>query len=154
MDGKGEDCRVRDKAGAELLGPCGPPLRSSRSFSFAREEQKGGGGDGVGTACVGVRLLLPVFSFFFKLLFLPSFFLSNPPPSPSILLISSWGFFSNLTFHWNFLRSPLPILQFLPVAIRPCLARSPRGRLTKAPLKSRVILHFSASHASQRIRAL
>lgn len=79
MDGKGEDCRVRDKAGAELLGPCGPPLRSSRSFSFAREEQKGGGGDGVGTACVGVRLLLPVFSFFFQTTFSPLFFSLQSP---------------------------------------------------------------------------
>ncbi|KAK5606561.1 hypothetical protein CRENBAI_018861 [Crenichthys baileyi] len=37
---------------------------------------------------------------------------------------------------------------FSQFTIRPCLARSPRGQLTKAPLKSRVILHFSASHAN------
>lgn len=78
MDGKGEDCRVRDKAGAELLGPCGPPLRSSRSFSFAREEQKGGGGGDGGRNSVCRRPPAPA-CFFFLLLF--SLFFSFQSPS-------------------------------------------------------------------------
>lgn len=75
MDGKEEDCRVRDKAGSELLGPCGPPLSSSRWFSFAREEQKREGGDrGMNSMCR--RPHAPACSvFFFLLLFPPLFFL-------------------------------------------------------------------------------
>lgn len=88
MDGKGEDCRVRDKAERSGWGPVVAPLVRFHSPEKNREEEEE---TGAGTACVGVRLFL--------LFFLLQHFLYSPHPIRPPHLAPSRGFFSNLTFH-------------------------------------------------------
>lgn len=72
-DGKGDDCRVRDKAERSGWGPVVAPLVRFHSPEKNREEEEE---TGAGAACVGVRLFL-IFS---------SFNTFSAPPSPSVLI--------------------------------------------------------------------
>lgn len=75
MDGKGEDCRVRDKAERSGWGPVVAPLVRFHSPEKNREEEEETGQEQrvSASAC---------FSYFF------SFNTFSTPPTPSVLLIS------------------------------------------------------------------
>lgn len=167
--GRGDDCRARDKAGERSRQGLvhSAPLAAFRPPGGGggwRDE--GGSEEGLETSCVAVCLLSPSFSPFF----LPNFFHhSHRPVSVVSRLLST------ILLQFNFslkisLPSPHLLLSPISTSLPPCLPPPPSfsqfavqalfppgplaARPTKGPLKSRVILHFSASHARQRIRAL